>query len=139
MVQCFLNKNTLLFCFALVVNVTEVFIMCIFSGDPDPCRELNCTEYKWCGEREGIHQCFPDKSSPEVTECSSRGKLIFGTTAKHNRAKQSPYIPLKEIFLNRVKRKHGLLSLQHSKLLTYIQALTFYTFTQSKNKSDKIV
>lgn len=38
------------------------FIPSYFSlEEMDPCEELNCTEYEWCGQKDGAYGCFCDE------------------------------------------------------------------------------
>ncbi|XP_076616110.1 alpha-tectorin-like [Chaetodon auriga] len=30
-------------------------------AESDPCEQLNCTEYEWCGEKDGVYGCFCDE------------------------------------------------------------------------------
>ncbi|GLD74527.1 IgGFc-binding protein-like protein [Lates japonicus] len=30
-------------------------------AESDPCEHLNCTEYEWCGEKDGVYGCFCDE------------------------------------------------------------------------------
>ena len=31
------------------------------TATSDPCEELNCTEYEWCGQKDGVYGCFCDE------------------------------------------------------------------------------
>ncbi|XP_071757273.2 alpha-tectorin [Centroberyx gerrardi] len=31
-------------------------------AETDPCEQLDCTDYEWCGERDGVHGCFCDET-----------------------------------------------------------------------------
>lgn len=33
----------------------------ISIAETDPCEQLNCTEYEWCGEKDGVYGCFCDE------------------------------------------------------------------------------
>ncbi|KAK7919615.1 hypothetical protein WMY93_010899 [Mugilogobius chulae] len=38
------------------------------TDEPDPCRELKCTDNEWCGEKEGIHGCFCNENELKNSE-----------------------------------------------------------------------
>nr|XP_043881875.1 alpha-tectorin-like [Solea senegalensis] len=33
----------------------------LHCAESDPCENLNCTEYEWCGEKDGVYGCFCDE------------------------------------------------------------------------------
>lgn len=45
-----------LFCFSFIS-----FCVVVATAESDPCEQLDCTEYEWCGEKEGAYGCFCDE------------------------------------------------------------------------------
>uniref|UniRef100_A0A7N6FAI2 Uncharacterized protein n=1 Tax=Anabas testudineus TaxID=64144 RepID=A0A7N6FAI2_ANATE len=35
-----------------------------FIAESDPCESLNCTDYEWCGQKDGVYGCFCDEHYP---------------------------------------------------------------------------
>ncbi|KAM4623712.1 alpha-tectorin-like [Polymixia lowei] len=34
----------------------------VLCAESDPCEDLGCVEYEWCGEKDGVHGCFCDEN-----------------------------------------------------------------------------
>ncbi|XP_071318951.1 alpha-tectorin-like isoform X2 [Trachinotus anak] len=47
-------------CSVLELNIPE-WRSDLHCPESDPCEELNCTEYEWCGEKDGVYGCFCDE------------------------------------------------------------------------------
>ncbi|XP_067345254.1 alpha-tectorin-like isoform X2 [Channa argus] len=47
-------------CLALGLNIPE-WRPALHCAETDPCEQLDCTEYEWCGEKDGIYGCFCDE------------------------------------------------------------------------------
>ncbi|XP_029384242.1 uncharacterized protein LOC115060456 [Echeneis naucrates] len=47
-------------CSVLGLNITE-WRSALHCAESDPCEELNCTENEWCGEKDGVYDCFCDE------------------------------------------------------------------------------
>ncbi|XP_019119324.2 alpha-tectorin [Larimichthys crocea] len=47
-------------CSVLGLNITE-WRSALQCAETDPCEQLNCTEYEWCGEKDGVYGCFCDE------------------------------------------------------------------------------
>ncbi|XP_042364316.1 alpha-tectorin-like [Plectropomus leopardus] len=47
-------------CSALGLNIPE-WRPALKCAESDPCEQLDCTEYEWCGEKDGVYGCFCDE------------------------------------------------------------------------------
>nr|XP_040032004.1 alpha-tectorin-like [Gasterosteus aculeatus aculeatus] len=47
-------------CSVLGLSVPE-WRSALLCAESDPCEQLNCTEYEWCGEKDGVYGCFCDE------------------------------------------------------------------------------
>ncbi|XP_051274647.1 IgGFc-binding protein-like [Dicentrarchus labrax] len=47
-------------CSVLGLNISE-WRSALQCDESDPCEQLNCTEYEWCGERDGVYGCYCDE------------------------------------------------------------------------------
>ncbi|XP_045925641.1 alpha-tectorin-like [Micropterus dolomieu] len=47
-------------CSVLGLNIPE-WRSALQCAESDPCEQLNCTEYEWCGEKDGVYGCFCDE------------------------------------------------------------------------------
>ncbi|KAE8284015.1 IgGFc-binding protein Fcgamma-binding protein antigen [Larimichthys crocea] len=47
-------------CSVLGLNITE-WRSDLRCPESDPCEQLNCTEYEWCGQKDGVYGCFCDE------------------------------------------------------------------------------
>ncbi|XP_019127471.2 alpha-tectorin-like [Larimichthys crocea] len=47
-------------CSVLGLNITE-WRSDLRCSESDPCEQLNCTEYEWCGQKDGVYGCFCDE------------------------------------------------------------------------------
>ncbi|KAK9530401.1 hypothetical protein VZT92_011903 [Zoarces viviparus] len=47
-------------CSVLGLNIPE-WRSALLCAESDPCEQLDCTEYEWCGEKRGVYGCFCDE------------------------------------------------------------------------------
>nr|XP_046234028.1 IgGFc-binding protein [Scatophagus argus] len=47
-------------CSVLGLNIPE-WRLALQCDESDPCEPLDCTEYEWCGEKDGVYGCFCDE------------------------------------------------------------------------------
>ncbi|KAL7371755.1 hypothetical protein ABVT39_004386 [Epinephelus coioides] len=47
-------------CSVLGLNIPE-WRPALQCAESDPCEQLDCTEYEWCGEQDGVYGCFCDE------------------------------------------------------------------------------
>ncbi|XP_075948901.1 alpha-tectorin-like [Anarhichas minor] len=47
-------------CSVLGLNIPE-WRSALLCAESDPCEQLDCTEYEWCGEKHGVYGCFCDE------------------------------------------------------------------------------
>ncbi|XP_072230091.1 alpha-tectorin-like [Leuresthes tenuis] len=47
-------------CSVLGLDIPE-WRSALHCADSDPCEELECTEYEWCGQKDGVYGCFCDE------------------------------------------------------------------------------
>ncbi|XP_049419001.1 alpha-tectorin-like [Epinephelus fuscoguttatus] len=47
-------------CTVLGLNIPE-WRSALHCTESDPCAQLDCTEYEWCGEQDGVYGCFCDE------------------------------------------------------------------------------
>ncbi|XP_062299212.1 alpha-tectorin-like [Scomber scombrus] len=47
-------------CSVLGLNIPE-WRSALLCAESDPCEHLDCTEYEWCGEKDGVYGCFCDE------------------------------------------------------------------------------
>ncbi|XP_067432556.1 alpha-tectorin-like [Thunnus thynnus] len=50
-------------CSVLGLNFPE-WRSALLCAESDPCEELNCTEFEWCGEKDGFYGCLCDEDHP---------------------------------------------------------------------------
>ncbi|CAK6971012.1 alpha-tectorin-like [Scomber scombrus] len=47
-------------CSVLGLNIPE-WRSALLCAESDPCEHLDCTQYEWCGEKDGVYGCFCDE------------------------------------------------------------------------------
>ncbi|XP_008281800.1 alpha-tectorin [Stegastes partitus] len=47
-------------CSVVGLNITD-WRSGLHCAESDPCEQLDCTEYEWCGEKDGVYGCFCDE------------------------------------------------------------------------------
>ncbi|XP_035525457.1 alpha-tectorin-like [Morone saxatilis] len=47
-------------CSVLGLNIPQ-WRSALHCAESDPCEQQNCTEYEWCGEKDGVYGCFCDE------------------------------------------------------------------------------
>ncbi|XP_075948899.1 alpha-tectorin-like [Anarhichas minor] len=87
-------------CSVLELNIPE-WRSALLCAESDPCEQLDCTEYEWCGEKHGVYGCFCDEHHLQPNnEC-------YGTTTPQTTAESDPCEQLDCTEYEWCGKKHG--------------------------------